>query len=64
MVTNITLNSARRFAVMLCFDVKIDKEVQELADELGVKIFRADIIYHLFDKFTEYNKVWKLYSWM
>ena len=47
----------RRFAVILCFDVKVDKEIQDLADELGIKIFKADIIYHLFDQFIAYNKV-------
>ena len=46
-----------RFAVILCFDVKVDKEIQDLADELGIKIFKADIIYHLFDQFVAYNKV-------
>jgi hypothetical protein len=42
---------------MLCFDVKIDKEAQAYADEVGVKIFSAEIIYHLFDNFTAYQKV-------
>lgn len=42
---------------MLCFDVKIDKDAEELAEQLGVKIFIADIIYHLFDSFTEYQAV-------
>lgn len=46
-----------RFAVILCFDVKVDKEAQDLADDLGIKIFKADIIYHLFDQFIAYNKV-------
>ncbi len=46
-----------RFAVILCFDVKVDKEAQDIAEELGVRIFKADIIYHLFDQFTAYNKV-------
>jgi translation initiation factor 5B len=35
--------------------VKIEKEAQELAESLGVTIFTADIIYHLFDKFTAYR---------
>jgi translation initiation factor 5B len=39
---------------MLCFDVKVDKEAQAYADEVGVKIFTADIIYHLFDDFTKH----------
>ncbi|CAG8440590.1 14085_t:CDS:10 [Acaulospora morrowiae] len=50
------LEKAKELAVILCFDVKVDKEGQDLADELGVKIFKADIIYHLFDQFTAYNK--------
>jgi translation initiation factor 5B len=44
----------KEFAVMLCFDVKVDKEAQAYADEVGVKIFTADIIYHLFDDFTKH----------
>lgn len=51
------LERAKEFAVMLCFDVKVDKDAQDLADEMGVKMFKADIIYHLFDQFTAYNKV-------
>lgn len=43
---------------MLCFDVKVDKEAEQLADELGIKIFSADIIYHLFDAFTAYQNVY------
>ncbi|KAI0152176.1 hypothetical protein F4776DRAFT_600349 [Hypoxylon sp. NC0597] len=42
------------YAIMLCFDVKIDKEAQAYADENGIKIFTADIIYHLFDAFTKH----------
>lgn len=46
------LEKHKEFAVMLCFDVKIDKEAQQYADDVGVRIFTADIIYHLFDAFT------------
>lgn len=46
-----------RFAVILAFDVRIERDAQEMADSLGVKIFSADIIYHLFDKFTAYREV-------
>lgn len=44
-----------RFAVILAFDVKIERDAQEMADSLGVKIFQADIIYHLFDSFMKYR---------
>lgn len=43
------------FATILAFDVKIERDAQDLADSLGVKIFQADIIYHLFDKFMAYR---------
>jgi translation initiation factor 5B len=45
-----------RYATILAFDVKIERDAQDLADNLGVKIFQADIIYHLFDKFTAYRE--------
>jgi len=41
--------------VALCFDVEVDKDAEKLANEVGLKIFKADIIYHLFDAFTAYN---------
>lgn len=46
----------RRYATILAFDVKVERDAQELADNLGVKIFEADIIYHLFDKFMAYRE--------
>ncbi|KAF2279341.1 uncharacterized protein EI97DRAFT_430425 [Westerdykella ornata] len=52
----VMLEKAKEYAVMLCFDVKVDKEARQYADEIGVKIFEADIIYHLFDKFTAHMK--------
>ncbi|KAI1330851.1 hypothetical protein F5Y16DRAFT_318147 [Xylariaceae sp. FL0255] len=48
------LEKSPDYAVMLCFDVKVDKEAQAYADEQGIKIFTADIIYHLFDAFTKH----------
>lgn len=48
--------NANRYATILAFDVKVEREAQEMADSLGVKIFQADIIYHLFDKFTAYRE--------
>jgi len=40
------------YASILAFDVKIDPEARAFAEENGVRIFTADIIYHLFDQFT------------
>ncbi|XP_066992101.2 eukaryotic translation initiation factor 5B [Anabrus simplex] len=45
-----------QYATILAFDVKVERDAQELADTLGVKIFQADIIYHLFDKFMAYRE--------
>lgn len=56
MQCGIMLEKSPEFAVMLCFDVKVDKEAQAYADEQGIKIFTADIIYHLFDSFTAHIK--------
>jgi len=54
MSAGIMLEKAKEYAVMLCFDVKVDKEAQAYADDQGIKIFTADIIYHLFDDFTKH----------
>lgn len=54
MQAGVMLEKAKEYAVMLCFDVKVDKEAQQYADDVGVKIFTADIIYHLFDDFTKH----------
>ncbi len=54
MMAGTMLEKAKQYAVMLCFDVKVDKDAQAYADEAGVKIFTADIIYHLFDDFTKH----------
>lgn len=48
------LEKSPDYAVMLCFDVKIDRDAQAYADENGIKVFTADIIYHLFDAFTKH----------
>lgn len=48
------LEKRKEFATILAFDVIVEKEARELSEEVGVKIFTADIIYHLFDQFTAY----------
>jgi len=49
------LERARELACILCFDVTVDKDAERLAEEMGIRLFKADIIYHLFDAFTAYN---------
>lgn len=46
-------------ALILAFDVKVNREAQALADKDEVPIFTADIIYHLFDRFTKHMDVIK-----
>lgn len=44
----------KKFGVILAFDVNVTREARDLAEEMGVKVFTADIIYHLFDQFKNY----------
>lgn len=46
----------KKYAVILAFDVPVTKEAQEQAQSAGVRVFTADIIYHLFDQFSAYLK--------
>ncbi len=54
-IDSLSLDCAHRYAVILAFDVKIERDAQEMADSIGVRIFQADIIYHLFDSFIAYR---------
>ncbi|KAL6719847.1 eukaryotic translation initiation factor 5B [Lecanora helva] len=54
MQAGVMLEKAKEYAVMLCFDVKVDKEAQAYAEDQGITIFTANIIYHLFDDFTRH----------
>lgn len=47
-------NCHQEYATLLAFDVKVMKDATEFAENEGIKIFTANIIYHLFDSFTEY----------
>ncbi|KRH93779.1 Translation initiation factor 5B (eIF-5B) [Pseudoloma neurophilia] len=42
--------------IMLCFDTKIEKEMLEIAENHHIKVFEAQIIYNLIDKYLEYTK--------
>ncbi|KAH0667989.1 hypothetical protein KY285_029195 [Solanum tuberosum] len=54
MKASVMLEKKKEYATILAFDVKVTQEARELADEAGVKIFIADIVYHLFDQFKAY----------
>ncbi|VEU24032.1 DEKNAAC105154 [Brettanomyces naardenensis] len=56
MKATMMLEKAPEYAVMLCFDVKIDKEAEQYAEEQNIKMFNANVIYHLFDEFTAYQQ--------
>jgi translation initiation factor 5B len=47
----------KEYASILAFDVKVTPEAKEFAEENGIKIFTANIIYNLFDMFKEYVAV-------
>lgn len=46
----------KEFATILAFDVRVSPEAATFAEQEGIKIFTAQIIYHLFDEFTAYVK--------
>ncbi|KAI7724474.1 hypothetical protein M8C21_013622 [Ambrosia artemisiifolia] len=54
MKASVMREKKKEFATILAFDVKVAAEAQEFADNLGVKIFIADTIYHFLDQFKAY----------
>jgi translation initiation factor aIF-2/yIF-2 len=48
--------SDKEFNTILAFNVEIDPDAQTSANKCGTKIFDAEIIYHLFDKFIKYKE--------
>uniref|UniRef100_A0A0K2V6V7 Eukaryotic translation initiation factor 5B n=1 Tax=Lepeophtheirus salmonis TaxID=72036 RepID=A0A0K2V6V7_LEPSM len=56
MKASVMLERESKYTIILAFDVKIERDAQEMADSMGVKIFQADIIYHLFDRFAAYQE--------
>ena len=56
-VTKISIMNEKghpEFATILAFDVDVEREAREHAQEMGVRIMTAEIIYHLFDQFTRF----------
>jgi len=53
---SVMLEHQKEYACILAFDVPVTKEAREEATKFGVRIFEAEIIYHLFDSFSEYVK--------
>ena len=56
-VTKISIMNEKghpEYATILAFDVNIEREAREHAQEMGVRIMTAEIIYHLFDQFTRF----------
>jgi len=56
-VTKISIMNEKgcpEYATILAFDVLVTRETREHAEEVNVRIFTADIIYHLFDQFTRF----------
>ena len=51
---SIMLEHKPEYATILAFDVNLTKEGADMAKEMNVKVFTAEIIYHLFDKFSAY----------
>lgn len=46
----------KEYATILAFDVRVTPEAAAFAESENIKIFTAEIIYHLFDEFTAYVK--------
>jgi translation initiation factor 5B len=51
----INKNNKKEFSTILAFNVKMDEEVEELAKKNEIKIFSAEIIYHLHDLYTKHK---------
>ena len=49
-------NTYKENLTILAFDIKVHPDAKICAEENEIKIFTADIIYHLFDSYVEYEK--------
>lgn len=52
----VMLERKEEYACILAFDVRVDHEVELFAASEGVRVFSADIIYHLEDEFLRYRE--------
>ena len=48
--------SLSEFKTILAFNVEVDEDAEKESKNNKVKIFKAEIIYHLFDQYTKYKK--------
>lgn len=39
------LEKAKELACLLCFDVPVDRDAERLADEMGIKIFKGELVW-------------------
>jgi translation initiation factor 5B len=53
---SVMLEHGKEFGVILAFDVHVPKDVGEEAEKAGITVFTAEIVYHLFDKYTEFKE--------
>jgi len=51
---SVMLEHKREYACILAFDVKVMPDARDFAEKQGVRIFEADIIYHLEEMFQKY----------
>jgi translation initiation factor 5B len=57
MKASVMLEHEVKYAAILAFDVKIEKDAQDMADSLGVKIFQVPSFIFLFERsFFSFNK--------
>lgn len=47
----VRVSTMKENAIILCFDVSVDKDILDVAKEMNVKIMTAKIIYHLIDQY-------------
>lgn len=48
-----------KYGVMLAFDVSVDRDAEQMAQEKGLKMFQSNIIYQLFDQFKAHMEEYK-----